>query len=359
MTTGTAITGSGIYAPPNAVSTEELCDSFNRWARSAGAQESAADFVHRVSGIESRRFVDAAGVLDPERMCPDLPDRPDDAVSVQAEIGLHAAQAALESAGRSGEEVDLVIVAASSLQRPYPALAIEILDGLGARGAAYDLSVGCSSGSYGIEQASHALRAGAVRCALVVTPEIPSAYSNFRDRDSHFILGDAAAAVVLEPVENAKKMAFEILSGATLARYSSSVRNNGGFLNRCAPETRDAPDKLFYQDGRKVFGDIVRLVPRFVREQLGQAGLTPEEVSRFWLHQANGRMNEAIVKRLVEGEIGDRAPLVLSEYGNTAAAGALLAFEHHKHEVPVGGAGVLCSFGAGYTIGCHVLRRVS
>lgn len=366
MSLGTALTGSGVYTPSSLVTNDELCATFNTWVRRQNAQrpaeeamgESSPDFVEKVSGIRARRYVDSAGILDPDRMCPRIPDRGPDELSVQAEMAEAAAERALEAAGRHGEEVDLVIVGASSLQRPYPAIAIELQHALGAQGFAYDISVGCSSATFAIQLASEALRAGSARCALVCAPEIPSAYSNFRDRDSHFILGDAAAAVVVERVEDASRGGWELLGSGSLSRFSSTVRNDGGFLNRCDPEHRDDANKLFHQQGRKVFRDIVRLVPRFVREQLGKVGLDVDDVSRCWLHQANGRMNEAIAQRLFgEGVTAERVPTVLAELGNTAAAGSLVAFSQHQEDLAPGAIGALFAFGAGYTLGGQILRR--
>ena len=371
-TTGTAITGSGVFSPPNVVTTEQLCATFNTWVRRenernreaieagerAALQESSPEFVDKVSGIRARHLWDASGVLDPDRMRPEIPDRPDDALSVQAELALAASTEALESAGRVGEDVDMIVVGASSIQRPYPAVAIEVQKHLRARGFALDVSVGCSSAAYGIQIASDAIRAGTVRCALVCAPELPSAYSNFRDRDSHFILGDAGAAVVIEPKERASDGGWEILRSSCFSRFSSGVRNNGGFLNRCDPEGVGAPDKLFYQDGRRVFRDIVRLVPRLIREQLAALDLRPSDVNRYWLHQANGRMNDAIIERLLgEEACVERAPSALAGHANTASAGALIVFDRFNRDVAASELGVLCAFGAGYTVGGQVLRR--
>ncbi len=373
MSTRIAITGSGVDAPRDVVSNDELCASFNAWVhreneRRADAiregaelplEESSPEFVERVSGIRRRHFWTRTGVLDPRYMFPQIPDRPDEELSVQAELALGAIRRALSAAGREGGEVDLVIVGASSLQRPYPAVAIEVQHALGARGIAYDLSVGCASAGFGIQLASEAIRSGSARCAVVVAPELPSAYSNFKDRDSHFILGDAGAAVVIEPLERAGKGAFEILSTFCTTRFSSNVRNDVGFLNRCDPAHRDDANKLFHQQGRRVFKDIVQLVPALLGEHLGANGLSVDEVTRFWLHQANSQMSASIARRLLgrDAQPGE-APLVLGEYGNTAAAGALIAFDHHKDDLPSGALGVLCAFGAGYTVSGQVLRRI-
>jgi beta-ketodecanoyl-[acyl-carrier-protein] synthase len=373
MSTGSAITGSGVFVPENVVSNEELCAAFNAWVRKENTRraddieagrtealpESSPAFIEKVSGIVRRHYADKRGVLDPNRLTPHIPDRADDTVSLQAEWAASAARSALAAAGRHGEDVDLVIVAASSLQRPYPALAIEVQHEVHARGFAYDVSVGCSSAGYALQQASEAIRAGSAHCALVCAPEIPSAYCNFHDRDSHFILGDAAAAVVVEPLDGAKPGAFELVSSVCVSSYSSNVRNNQGFLNRCDADRRDHPDKLFYQQGRRVFRDIVQLVPSVVRSHLAQHQLGSDDVSRYWLHQANGSMNASVMRRLLGREPGEvEAPMVLSEYGNTAAAGALLAFDRHHDDLPSGAFGVLCSFGAGYTVSSQLLRRI-
>ncbi len=373
MSTSTAITGSGISAPRDVVSNDELCASFNTWVRAENArcadairagrqaplEESSPEFVEKVSGIRRRHFVDRTGILDPTRMCPRIPDRAEDALSVQAELALGAATKALAEAGREGREVDLVIVGASSLQRPYPAIAIELQHALGARGAAYDLSVGCASAGFGIQLASEAVRAGSAKCALVCAPELPSAYSNFRDRESHFILGDAAAAVVIEPIAHAREGSFELVSSFCETRFSSNVRNNGGFLNRCDEAHRDDDDKLFHQRGRRVFKDIVQLVPALLVEHLSAQHLGPEHVARWWLHQANSQMSASIGRRLLARDPSEaELPSVLGDFGNTAAAGALISFDRHHGDLEPGALGILCAFGAGYTVSGQLLRRI-
>ncbi len=352
-----SITGAGWHVPPHEVSNEELCEAFNSAARETDpdAQPSSPEFIFKVSGIRSRHLWDKEGVLDQARMCPNIPDRPDDELSVQAEFALVAARRALEEAGRKGEDIDLVVLGASSLQRPYPALAIEVQAALGASGFAFDVSVGCSSGVYAIQQAYDAIRLGRAKCALVCVPELPSAYSNFRSRDSHFILGDAAAAVVLEP----NGPGFEIIDSTLVSRFSNNIRNNCGFINRCDPENRDHPDKLFYQQGRRVFRDIVKLVPTVVEGQLDRQKLTPSDVGAYWLHQANARLNTAIGERLVGPGANGRFPMVLETQGNTAAAGALVSFAKHRDGLRDGDYGVICAFGAGYTIGSVLLRKRS
>lgn len=92
---------------------------------------------------------------------------------------------------------------------------------------------------------------------------------------------------------------------------------------------------------------------------LAQHGLKPADVRRFWLHQANLAMNQFIGRRLLGRDATpDEAPVVLDEFANTASAGSIIAFHRHQADLAPGSTGVMCSFGAGYSIGSHVLRRV-
>ena len=370
--TALAISGTGVYTPPNLVTNEELCEAFNAYVRGENERnreaieagdaeplaESSPEFILKASGIKQRYTFDKAGVLNPDQMRPYVPDRSDDELSIQAEWATAAARKALEAAGRVGEDLDLVILAGANIQRPYPAVAIEVQAELGARGYAYDMLAGCSSATFPIQLACDAIRSGSARRALVVIPEIMSGHANFKDRDSHFIFGDAAAALVIEPLEEAKAGSWEIISTRCKSKFSSNIRNNGGFLNRCDPEHQFDKDKLFYQKGRRVFKDVVPLAAEFITEHIRSHELEPQSIGRFWLHQANCNLNNLVIKRIL-GEVPEpeRAPLVLDRYGNTAAAGSIIAFHHHRDDLAGGTWGVVCSFGAGYSIGSVVVRR--
>ncbi len=369
-----AITGSGISVPDHIITNEELCVAFNQYVQqfnkdNAAAieagdvvelRESTAEFIENASGIKQRYVVNKSGIMDPTIMRPVIEQRPDEELNHQAELAVRSCEMALKEAGRVGEEVDMVLLASSNMQRAYPAVAMEVQDALGARGFAYDMNVACSSGTFALQAAADAVRAGSANCAIVVVPEIMSGHLNWRDRDSHFIFGDGCAAVVIERLENAKtETSWEIQGTRALTRYSHNIRNNGGYLGRCEPERRDEADKLFVQQGRKVFKDIVPLAGNFIKEHIQSVGLTPETVSRYWLHQANANMNRLIAKRVVGRDTTpDEAPSILDTYANTAGAGSLIAFHLHNKDMPTGSTGVLCSFGAGYSIGSVVLRKV-
>lgn len=374
MTTGTAITGSGVYTPETVLTNEELCTAFNQFVRNhnqrhAGAiaagtmqplLESSPEFIVKASGILRRYVQDATGLLDPERLVPNIPDRPDDEMSYQCEYAVRAAEKALAAARRHAEDIDLVILSASNLQRLYPAISIEVQHYLGTRGNAFDMAVGCSSATYAIRCATEAIQCGNATRALVVVPELTTGHMNFKDRDSHFIFGDAGTAVVIEKVEDASSdVVFEIISTRAYTQFSSNIRNNGGYLNRCDVERQFHADKLFYQQGRRVFKDVVPLAAKFIVDHLAAHGLEPADVRRYWLHQANINMNKLIAKRLLGHEPSlDEAPIILDEYANTASAGSVIAFSNHHADMPAGAYGMLSSFGAGYSLGNVLVRRV-
>lgn len=367
------ITGTGLYTPPASISNEELVASFNQYVdnyneRNADAiasgeleplQPSAVDFIEKASGIKSRHVMDKDGILDPERMCPRLPERSNDEPSIQCEMSVIAAREALKKAGRTAADVDGVIVACSNLQRPYPAVSIEVQQALEIDGFAYDMNVACSSATFGIQAAANAVENGTARAILVISPEICSGHLNFRDRDSHFIFGDACTAVLVERDDQvAPGQGFEILSTRLKTRFSNNIRNNFGFLNRGDESGIGQPDKLFVQQGRKVFKEVSPMVAELIVDHLGSLDLKATDLRRMWLHQANLNMNQLISKRVLGREATiDEAPVILDEYANTSSAGSIIAFHQHQDDLKAGDLGVICSFGAGYSIGSVVVRK--
>ena len=364
------ITGTGLFTPPHAIDNAALVASFNAWVDAenarraeAGVEErlehSSSDFIVKASGIHSRYVMDAEGILDPERMRPRLAPRGNDEPSVQCEMGLAAAHQALDAAGVAAGEIDLVIVACSNLERPYPAVAVELQAALGAGGYAFDMNVACSSATFAIETAANAIRAGSVRRALIVNPEICSAHLNFRDRDSHFIFGDACTALVLESDEVASAATrFEILGTRLATRFSNAIRNNAGFLDRVTDSDPLATDRLFVQEGRRVFKEVCPLVAALIRDHLASLELAGDDLARLWLHQANRHMNDLIARRVLGHDPEpDQAPIILDRYANTSSAGSIIAFHLHRHDLAPGALGVVCSFGAGYSAGSVVVRR--
>lgn len=367
------ISATGLFTPEESISNEELVASFNTYverfnARNAEAiaageiaplEPSSTEFIEKASGIKARHVMAKAPVLDPEIMAPRWEERANDELSILAEIGVAAAREALARAGREAADVDAVLCAASNMQRPYPAMAIEIQQALGIEGFGFDMNVACSSATFGIQTAADYIRAGNARSVLVVSPEITSGHLNWRDRDSHFIFGDVATAVLVEDAAMAPAQHWDILGTRLKTVFSNNIRNNFGFLNRAHPETADRPDKLFVQQGRKVFKEVVPMVSQMILDEAERLEIDPQGLRRLWLHQANTGMNRLIAHRVLGHEANeDESPTVLDTYGNTSSAGSIIAFHLHSDDLAPGDTGLICSFGAGYSAGTVFVRRI-
>jgi len=369
--TDAVIAATGLYTPPNSLSNAELVETFNAYAERFNAANAAAieageiqplapssvEFIEKASGIKSRFVVDKTGLVDPELMRPVIPERPNEELSILAEIAVAAAKEAIARWGKPVSEIDAVICAASNMQRAYPAMAIEVQQALGIGGFAFDMNVACSSATFGIKTAADFVTSGSARAVLMVNPEICSGHLNFRDRDSHFIFGDVATAVIVERADRAKG-GWDILGTRLKTQFSNNIRNNFGFLNRAAPEGEGAADKLFVQEGRKVFREVVPMVSEMIVEHASDLGLDPRGLKRLWLHQANINMNEMIGKRVLgrEPAPGENV-IILDEYANTSSAGSIIAFHKSNDDFASGETGLICSFGAGYSAGTVFVRK--
>ena len=369
------ISGIGVEIPESTITNEELVASFNEWIDLQNAERSAkgepllaksnTDFIDYASGVKNRHLHTRDGILDVERMAPRIPPRGDDELSVMAEFGVVSARRALEHAGVSDpSSVDMVICAASHQQRPYPAVAVEIQKALGASGAAFDMSLGCSSAAAGLHIATNLVRSGAQKRVLVVTPEIITAHLNFRDRQTHFIFGDAAATMVVEAIGegDVRSGRFEVMDTRSWTQFSNNIRSNFGFLIRSGQDDTSVVNmegNMIKQVGNKVFKEVTVAAHKFIASFLSDHDMTVEDVRRYWLHQANGRMNAMIMKLTLGHEAdADRAPMVLEKLGNTAAAGAVVALKQYHEDMKPGEFGLLCAFGAGYSIGGALLKKM-
>jgi beta-ketodecanoyl-[acyl-carrier-protein] synthase len=368
-----SITGTGLFTPPESISNAELVASLTeavlKWnaehaeeiARGETTERALPDeeFIVKASGIERRYVMEKSGVLDPVRMRPRLETRSDDQLGLQAEMSLPAIHEALAQAGRDGGDVDAVIVGCSNLQRAYPAVAIEIQDALGAGGWGYDMNVACSSATFSVQAGVDALRNGSANCVVVVNPEITSGHNNFEMRDFHFIFGDACTALVLERTADAVGPdQWEVLGTKLATKFSNNIRNDFGFLNSSEVQARDPQELVFRQNGQQVFREVCPMVADHITAHLAQLDLVAGDVRRFWLHQANLKMNQLIAKGVL-GRLpnDDEAPVILDEFANTSSAGSVIAFHRHRDDLVSGDIGVLCSFGAGYSVGSVVVRH--
>ncbi len=359
------ISGTGLYTPPHVITNAELVESFNQYVDhvnqnnpDAPLLHSSSDFIVKASGIQSRYVVEKTGILDIHNMRPKIAKRNDDTHSWQCEMAMHAANEAFHKASISTYDIDMVIVACSNMERAYPAVSIEIQQALGIRGFAFDLNVACSSATFGIQAGMNALIANNAKGVLIVNPEICSAHLNFRDRDCHFIFGDACTAMILQRKKDAiSTNPFSILSTKLSTDYSNNIRNNFGFLNICDSDKRDSADLLFKQQGRKVFKEVVPMVADLLLAHLSTSGIDAIVLKRLWLHQANLNMNQLIAKKVLNREPSlTESPSIIHEYANTSSAGSIIAFHKFHDDLQSGDIGILSSFGAGYSVGSVILQ---
>ncbi len=370
------ISGVGVHLPEHVVSTEELVGSYNAYVArhnrqhakeiAAGSKapliESNVEFIIQMSGVKARRMIDKKNVLACETMRPVFSLQDNAPYSLQCQLAIPAAREALADANKTPADIDMILVSACHLQRHYPAIAIELQSALGVnKGFAYDMNAACSSASYAIASAYSFIHSGLAQCVLVVNPEIFTCNINFRDRKTHFIFGDGCSALVVEKKDRCQKQdAYQILDIKLQSQFSNSIQSNFGYINRYIDGlTNQEEAQYFTQNGRVVAEEVVQLASHHILDHLEVHSIELAKLKRLWLHQANINMNVQIAKNVFNREVAaDEIPTVLTEYGNTGSSGAIIAFHHHHRDLKPKDIGVLCSYGAGYTVGSVILEKI-
>lgn len=368
------ISGVGYYHPEERVTNEELVYAYNKYAENfnklnesdiqlgkvVALKKSSSEYIESVSGIKSRYVRDKKNLLDPEKLWPKIEERGNNDLSMQAEVCVYAAKKAMEASQKKPEEIDAVILASCHKQRDMPPVSVEIQNALGIKGFSYDMSMACSSAIYGIHAAVSNILAGTANTVLVVSPEIKSGQFDMKDPDSNFLFGEATAAVIIERASTSRsKHNFKICDISLSTAFSNNIRNNRGAYNNCDPDKIFTRDKLFHQNGRLVYKDVTRLTANLIFEQLKKYDINPNEIGRFWLHQANQKINRKIISLLLGSKEHDQtlAPEILSEFANVSSAGVLIAFSKNHQDLAIGKKTILCAFGAGYSIGSILLEK--
>jgi len=373
MNESVVISGAGVWNPPHTITNEELVDSYNAYSKKFNAENaiaiadgsaqemplSSAPFIEKASGIKRRYIYIKDGTLDVDRMRPRIPKRGENELSHQAELALNAAKIALKDANKDADDIDAVIVSCAYTERAYPAISIEVQEALNIQGFGFDMLVACSAATFALQRAYEMVKSGTAKCVLVVNPELTSPQVNYKDRDSHFIFGDVSTAMVIESSDTCKsEHSYDILGTKAVTQYSNNIRSNFGYVSHSIDDDVFSPDNLFHQNGRGVFKEVCPMAAKHIEDHLNEVGYTPQDLTRWWLHQANINMNLLISKRLLGRDATlEEAPVVLDEYANTASAGSIIAFTKHNKDLVSGSVGVICSFGAGYSIGSLVIKK--
>jgi 3-oxoacyl-[acyl-carrier-protein] synthase III len=317
------ITGTGSHLPPRRLSNQDMVDMLA--SRGVGTSD---NWIVERTGIGARHFA-AEGVN-----CSDL--------------ALPAAQAALQAAGCSAQDLDLIIVATSTPDMVFPSTACILQNKLGVHGcAAFDLQAVCSGFVYALAVADAMVRAGAARCALVVGAEVFSRILDFNDRTTCVLFGDGAGAVVVQASDEPGILATDLhADGRHVGILCTPGTVAGGHI---------LGDPLLKMDGQAVFKLAVGVLESAARTVLEKAGRTEADLDWLIPHQANIRIMQSTAKKL-------KLPLekliaTVHEHGNTSAASVPLALDEavRSGRIKPGDTVLLEGVGGGFTWGAVLL----
>ncbi|MGB5888729.1 MAG: beta-ketoacyl-ACP synthase III [Thermoanaerobaculia bacterium] len=274
-----------------------------------------------------------------------------------SDFALPAAERALESAGISGSEVDMVICATVSPDMAVPATATLIQDRIGAPGAAaFDLSAACTGFIYGMGIASQFLETGWARTALVVGGEVLSKITDWTDRNTCVLFGDGAGAVVLQATDEDERGVLGVAMHSDGSLGDLILLPGGGSLNPQSTEVLDQNLNFLKMKGNETFKIAVRSLAEVSDEVLSRNGLKHEDVDWFIPHQANRRIIDAVGQRLEIRE--GRTYVNIERYGNTSAASIPIALDELNRDgkISPGDVVLLSAFGSGLTWGAGLIR---
>jgi 3-oxoacyl-[acyl-carrier-protein] synthase-3 len=323
MTHYSRITGTGSYLPPRRLSNADLVAQL-----AAQGVESSDDWIVERTGIRARHFADA-GVFS-------------------SDLALQACRQALQAAGRSAADVDLIIVATSTPDMVFPSTACILQSKLGAPGgAAFDVQAVCSGFIYALTVADAMIRTGGARCALVVGAEIFSRILDFQDRTTCVLFGDGAGAVVLEASEAPGILATDIhADGRHVDLLCVPGHVNGGLVSG---------KPLLQMDGQAVFKLAVGVLEECARAVLAKAGKTEADIDWLVPHQANIRIMQSTARKLKLSM--DKVVVSVDQHGNTSAASIPLALDGavHNGQIQPGQTVLLEGVGGGFAWGAVLL----
>lgn len=265
----------------------------------------------------------------------------------------------LQCVGCSVVDIDGVIVVCFNLQCVYLVIVVEVQVVLGIQGYGYDMNVVCFLVIFGIQVVIIVIQIGQVWVILMVNLEICIGYLNFCDCDSYFIFGDVCIVVIVECVDLVVlKYQFDIVSIRLLIQFFNNICNNFGFFN-CVDESGIGKcDKLFVQEGCKVFKDVCLMVVELIGEYLVVNEIQVVEVKCFWLYQVNLNMNLLIICKLFGCDVEVYEVLVIFDsYVNISFVGLVIVLYKYQDDLFSGVIGVFSLFGVGYLIGSVILCK--
>ncbi|OXM84633.1 beta-ketoacyl-ACP synthase III [Paenibacillus rigui] len=319
------IIGSGKYVPDRVLTNKELEQMV----------ETNDEWIVARTGIRERRLASAE--------------------QASSDLAYEAAIRAMDMAGITAEQLDLIVVATITPDMSFPSTACILQDRLGAKkAAAFDLSAACSGFIYGLANASNFIAMGIYKYALVIGAECLSKITDYTDRNTCILFGDGAGAVVLGQVPEGRGFkSFELGADGS----GGELLNIKGGGSRCpsSPQSIEGKQHFIYMAGSEVFKFAVRIMGSAAEEALRKAGMDKSEIDLLVPHQANIRIIQSALNRLNLNE--EKAMINLDKYGNMSAASIPVALAEavENGRVKEGDCIVLVGFGGGLTWGASVL----
>lgn len=314
------IIGTGSYLPLRKVNNREL----EKWV------DTTDEWIRERTGIEERHLA---------------------VEETTTSMAVSAARAAMENAGVRAGEIDLIIVGTVSADMCFPSTACQVQSEIGAeRAVAFDINAACAGFLFGLSIAEAYMQAGMAGTALIIGGETLSKMMDWQDRSTCVLFGDGAGAAVVRKEETgilSLVQGSDGKSGTALTCRNRPVNN---------PLVKNDPALDYaHMDGRAVYRFAVKTVPCAIESALEKAGIVPEEIKYFLLHQANLRIIESVAKKL--GQPMEKFPTNLQKCGNISAGSVpiLLDNVNRSKMLQRGDKIVLAGFGAGLTWGAAVL----
>ena len=324
MTRYARITGTGSYLPERRLTNDDLAAQL-----AERGIETSNEWIVERTGIQARHFADAH--------------------ACSSDLALEASRKAIEAAGITAQDIDLIIVATSTPDMVFPSTACILQNKLGANGCpAFDVQAVCSGFVYALTVADSMIRSGAAQRALVVGAEVFSRILNFNDRTTCVLFGDGAGAVVLEVSEQPGILACDLhADGKHVDILCVPGHVSGG-------EVLGSP--LLVMDGQAVFKMAVGVLEKAAHAVLAKAGKTEADIDWLVPHQANIRIMQSTARKLKLSM--DKVIVTVDQHGNTSAASIPLALDHgvRNGQVKKGQTVLLEGVGGGFTWGAVLVK---
>ena len=329
MTIRARIVGTGGYAPPRVVSNEDMAkivDTSDEWIRTR-------------TGIRERRLIDFEGQMG------------------TADMAEHAARQALEAAGWKPDDVELIVVGTVTPDLRLPSCAILLQDKLQAKNAAaFDVVAACAGSAYALSVADKFIRSGAIKRALVIGGETLTTITNWQDRNTCVLFGDAAGCFAVEASDDSGPGLLDIDIYSDSNGWNFIMIEKGGSKNPLTAEDLVARRDRMTMNGREVYKFAVRSLVDAAQKILTRNGFSTADVSLVCAHQANLRIIEAIAERT--GIPLERFVVNIDRYGNTSSASLPITFNEARRagRMKAGDLVLMMAIGAGMTWSAALYR---